>query len=287
MIHRIKTLSLAYYFTDNPKYASKAVELLRVWFLNNDTKMNPNLQYAEMVLGKNNGSSTGIMDAHDIPNVIDAIGIIGHSPLSTKQNQLDMQLWFSSYLDWLLHSDFGKKEAQSIGNHGTWYDVQSSSISLFLNKTDIAKNILQSSMHKLILEEIQPDGRQPFELKRTNSWDYSIFNLQGLFELSTIGQHVGLDLWNYNTKGTAAKPLLQAALDYLLPYALKKQVWSYPQIASPMNTKSLSDLLCQAIIHFYPKNNQVYIQAYKSLNTKKGIAMNTDNLIYTCKCHLT
>jgi hypothetical protein len=116
-------------------------------------------------------------------------------------------------IDWLLHSDFGKKEAQSIGNHGTWYDVQSSSISLFLNKTDIAKNILQSSMHKLILEEIQPDGRQPFELKRTNSWDYSIFNLQGLFELSTIGQHVGLDLWNYNTnKGNSSKATIASSI---------------------------------------------------------------------------
>jgi alginate lyase len=127
------------------------------------------------------------VDAHNIPDVIDAIGLIQHSPFWTKQNQLGMDLWFSRYLDWLLNSHFGRKEAQAIGNHGTWYDVQASSIALFLNKTDIAKNILESSMHKLLPQEIQPDGRQPFELKRTNSWDYSTFNLQGLFELASIG----------------------------------------------------------------------------------------------------
>jgi hypothetical protein len=50
----VKLLSAAYYFSDDPKYASKAEELLRVWFVNNSTKMNPNLKYAETVLGKSN-----------------------------------------------------------------------------------------------------------------------------------------------------------------------------------------------------------------------------------------
>jgi hypothetical protein len=282
MIHREKILSLAYYFTDNRQYASKAVELLRVWFLDNDTRMNPDLLYAEMTPGKNNGSSTGVMDAHNIPDIIDAVGLIQHSHLWTKRDQLGMQLWFSKYLDWLLNSDFGKKEAQATNNHGTWYYVQASSIALFLNKTDIAKNILESTMHNLIPKEIRSDGRQPFELKRTNSWDYSTFNLQGLFELAGIGQHIGMDLWNYKAPNGTARPLLQAALDYLLPYALKKQPWPYPQIASPsINTKTLSNLLCQAIIH-YPKNNQSYLQAYKSMDT----AINTDNLLYMCSSHL-
>jgi hypothetical protein len=166
---------------------------------------------------------------------------------------------------------------------GTMY--RASSIALFLNKTDIAKNILESTMHKLIPQEIQSDGRQPFELKRTNSWDYSTFNLQGLFELACIGQHVGLDLWNYNkTTQGAAKPLLQTALDYLLPYALKTKIWPYPQIAlSSINTKSLSNLLCQAIIHHYhPKNNQSYLQSYKSLNSGNDMSTNIDNLVFLC-----
>ena len=283
MIHRVRILSLAYYFTDNHQYASKALELLRVWFLDNDTRMNPDLRYAEIAPGKNNGSSTGIMDAHNIPDIIDAIGLIQHSPSWTKRDQFGMQLWFNKYLDWLLNSDFGKKEAQATNNHGTWYYVQAASIAIFLNKTDIAKNILESTMHKLIPQEIQPDGRQPFELRRTNSWDYSTFNLQGLFELASIGQHMGTDLWNNKAPNGIARPLLQTALDYLLPYALKKHPWPYPQIASPsINTKALYNLLCQAIIH-YPKNNQSYIQAYKSMDT----AINTDNLLYMCSSHIT
>jgi Alginate lyase len=111
------------------------------------------------------------MDLHDIPDIIDSIGLIQYSYSWSKQDQSRMNLWFSRYLDWLLNSDFGKKEAQSIGNHGTWYHVQTLSIALFLNKTDVAENMLESSIHNLIPQEIHSDGGQPFELKRTNTWD--------------------------------------------------------------------------------------------------------------------
>jgi hypothetical protein len=278
MMYRVKILSLAYYFTDNTRYATKAEELLRVWFLNNNTSMNPHLKYAGMEPGKNNGSWSGVMDANNLPDVTDAIGLIHHSPAWTKQDQQGMEIWFSKYLDWLLTSDAGRRQELAINNHWTWYDVQISSIALFLNRTDIAKGILQTNPYKLISIQIKPDGRQPFELKRTNSWDYSLFNLQGLFKLASIGEHVGIDVWNYKNPQGAG---LLAALNYLLPYSIKNQSWPYPQINpihSVSNTKNLVDLLCQATVHY--KNEESYLQpTYKSLSTESS---SLDNLLYMC-----
>ena len=199
--------------------------------------MNPNLKYAEMFRGKNNGCAQGIMAGVTLPEVIDAIGLIQNSQTWTKQDQRGMEMWFSEYLDWLLNSNQGKEEAQKINNHGTYYKVQASSIALFLNRTGIAKSILQAMMQepssatfvhiqKQIAATVQPDGRQPFELMRSNSLDYSMFNLLGLFKLAIIGKRIGMDLWHYETSQGAG---LQMALDYLLPYALKKQDWPHSQ----------------------------------------------------------
>lgn len=281
MIYRVKTLSLAYYFTENHKYASKATELLHVWFLNNGTHMNPNLRYAEIVPGKDKVNPSGIMAGTYISDILDSIGLIQCSASWTNQDQRGIEIWFTRYLDWLLHSEAVGEEIQKINNHGTYYDVQVSSIALFLNQTSIAKSVIQSARQdltpmtiseipNLIAVKIQPDGRQPFELQRSKSLDYSMFNLLGLFKLASIGQHIGIDLWNYKTNQGAG---LKKALDYLIPFIFAKQKWPYQQI-KPIRTEYLVDLLCQATIH-YP-NDTSYLQMYKSLN-KEEIPADIDN----------
>jgi len=275
MIWKVKVLSLAYYFTDNETYASKAEELMCVWFLNKETYMNPNLKYAEVDRGINNGSSRGIMEGVNLPDIMDSVALIRHSHAWTKQDQQGIELWFSDYLDWLLNSDQGRHEAQKNNNHGTYFDVQVSSIALFLNKTNIARDILQENRDELISEKIQPDGRQPFELTRANSLDYSIFNLLGLFKLASIGQHLGINLWNYKTPQGGG---LQKAMDYLLPYVLKKKSWPYMQI-QPIDKARLAQLLCLAAVHY--GTNESYVQAYKSIS-QEYIPKDIDKLAQMC-----
>jgi hypothetical protein len=263
MVYRVKILSLAYYFTDNPLYASKAIESLRYWFLNNSTGMHPNLQYAEVVRGENNNNGTmrGILHGKYLPDVIDAIGLIQHSPAWSKRDQQGMELWFSKYLNWLLYSEHGQEERRQSNNHGTWYRVQVSAIALFLNKTDIAKSILKDAGDELV-GEIDPDGSAPREISRKNSLDYSTFNVLGLFKLASIGEQLGIDLWNYKTQEGAG---LQKALDYLVPSLLDQETWPHSQIKL-VDRKNMVDLLCRAAIHY--QNNQSYIQACKSTSAK-------------------
>ena len=79
MIYTVHTLAAAYFLTDDPKYSSKAAELLQVWFLNNDTRINPHLKYAEIVRGKDKTYPAAIMAGRNLTDVIDAVGLIkGH-----------------------------------------------------------------------------------------------------------------------------------------------------------------------------------------------------------------
>ena len=73
----VKYLSLAYYFTDDERYAEKAASMIKTWFLNEDTRMNPHLEFAQSVPGNPNGRRSGILDGRSIALIIpDALHLI-------------------------------------------------------------------------------------------------------------------------------------------------------------------------------------------------------------------
>jgi hypothetical protein len=275
MMPNVKTLALAYYFTEKDVYVAKAVDFLRTWFLNQDTSMNPNLNYAQMIRGRDTGRAAGIIDARALSTVIDSIGFIQHFHLWTIQDQQSMEHWFRCYLDWLLTSPLGREEAVAKNNHGSWYDVLTASIALFINEQEIARDILQASKTRRIDSQILADGSQPSELRRTLIWHYSAFNLQALQALARLGEHTGVDIWSHTTPDGAN---LRTALDYLLPAALNTQKWPYQQI-SPIKPERLVDVLYQAASHYHEPS---YWQAIQTI-LGKDMTSHLDNLLYDMK----
>ena len=274
MVNRMMILAIASYFTDNPKYALKAQELLRVWFLDSDTYMEPSLKYGDFERGEGRLNPSGIIGAHHLAHLVDAIGMLELSPNWSKNVKEGMKQWFSKYLDWLLNSDLAKHEGQRANNHGTYYAVQVSAIAFLLNKTDITKQLLESTMQdlsnapmedvpRLISVRINPDGTQPFEIGRANSLHYHIWNLYGLVLLARMGDQVGVDLWNYKIHNTG----IRKALDFIIPYALGNQTWPYSKIKglSYDDLSFLKGIVCQAILHY---GGQSYLQVFRSLEAK-------------------
>src|SRR6266511_2107325 len=75
LVQSVKTLGLSYFFTRREEYAAHAAKLLRVWFLDDETKMNRHLRYAQAVPGRNVGRGAGIIETHNLPELIDAVGL--------------------------------------------------------------------------------------------------------------------------------------------------------------------------------------------------------------------
>lgn len=246
MVQAVKTLSLGYFFTGREEYAVQAKKLLSVWFLEPATKMNPHLRYAQAIPGRNSGRAAGIIETHNLPELIDAVGMLAGSKTWDRNDRKALQAWFELYLNWLLGSPEGRAEAEAQNNHGSWYAVQVASYALFVGRSDLAKNVLNEFPTKHIAKQIEPDGRQPEELKRTQAWNYSLFNLAALFDAASIADKVEIDLWNYQTLD---KRSIRTALDWLLPFATGAKKWTYQQI-STRPAGNLAPLLRRAALQY-------------------------------------
>ncbi len=204
--------------------------LLRTWFLDPATQMNPNLKFAQYVTGVNDGQSTGIIETAGFTRLIPAIEKLKESKAWTHRNRLDLEVWFSQYLLWLRESPNGKEEAAAKNNHGSWYDAQVAAIALFTGQKELAQRVISEVRVKRIARQIQPGGEQPLELARTKAFSYSVFNLEALCTLASLGDQVGTDLWNYKTSDGRS---LKRAIRWLIPYATGAKKWEYDQIVPP------------------------------------------------------
>ncbi len=216
------TLAAAYYLTGNASYADRVGQLVRAWFVDPATRMNPNLNYAQLVKGHDQGQ--GVIDSHNLPLILDAISLISDSSTLDGAELAAINAWFGQYLSWLATSPAGLREATASGdnnNRATWYQAQVVAIAAKLGNADVAEQHANQAKELMTLQ-IRPDGTQPTELVRTNSWDYSITNVQAWLRLGLASRTVGVDLFAYQAQGSGS---VQAALDYLAPFALGQQTW--------------------------------------------------------------
>jgi hypothetical protein len=229
MAAAVETLGLAYYFTEHRPYADHAARLLRVWFLDPATRMNPNLNFSQAIQGVVAGRPPGVIDTVDLITMLDAVEILHAARALTEADDRGLRAWFAAFVQWLTTSEIGRGEAAAGNNHGSWYDAQVCRFALFAGRDDLAREVVRQVAAARIAQQIQPDGTMPRELERTRSYHYSVFNLVALFSLADMGARLGTDLYGYQSPDGRS---LRRALEYLLPYLDPAVAWPYPQLGA-------------------------------------------------------
>jgi hypothetical protein len=222
----VETLSLAYFFSDNPRYAGRAASLVRTWFLDPKSRMNPNMNYAQAVPGREEGRAEGVLDTSRLERVVEGIGLIAPAGKLTSDEQKGLEKWFSDYLDWMQTSRNGKAENAAKNNHGMWFDAQTSQFALFARRPEMTKAVAEAFGRKRISPQVTPEGKLPLELARTRSLHYSIYALFAAYDVADMAKCVGVDVWNYADGGKS----LRGATDYLKPYYRKVETWPMPEL---------------------------------------------------------
>jgi beta-glucosidase len=223
----VSTLGLAFYFTGREEYAQHAAQLVRVWFLDPPTRMNPHLKFGQGIPGRDEGRAAGIVETRFLPEIIDGVMLLQRSSPWSAADDAAFTEWMREYLAWLLESPLGLEENRRGNNQETWYDVQVAALAILTGQPEVARTNFEEAKAD-IREEFEPDGRQPRELARTRAWDYSVFNLTAFVDLAEIAKRVGVDLWNYTTADGRS---LRKGIDFLIPFATGERRFPYQQIS--------------------------------------------------------
>ena len=229
MANAVYRLSLAYYFSGEEKYAQKATELIRVWFIDKKTKVNPNLRFAQHIPGKADGRCYGVIDAYSYVEMLDGVQLLEKSKSFTQKDSKLLKAWFSQLLKWLLTHPQAIEESYQKNNHATAYDVQVAAYALYTGNKKVFSDIVDNFPKRRIATQIMPDGKQPYELRRTLAFGYSQYNLTHIIDLMLMIKHQGVDFRQYCVSGEHS---FFKAMDFLAPYMGKSvSDWPYQQIS--------------------------------------------------------
>ena len=228
---RITLLTLAWRLSGDEKYAAQATRLLRTWFLDKKTRMNPNLEYAQMIPGHDGGKGRcyGVLDTYSFVEMVSVLPLLEESKAFSRKDAKELRGWFAQLTDWMLSSPQGIEEGRQANNHSTAYDAQLLAFALYSGRQDVARRIAAEVGEKRIFPQIEPDGRQPHELGRTLSYGYSQYNLTHLLDIMEMARNYGLDM---GPVVSADGRSVAKALDFLARYIGKDAPeWPYAQIS--------------------------------------------------------
>jgi len=212
----VPSLAAAYKITHARKYSDHAARHLRAWFIDDATRMNPNLQFAQAIKGRFTGRGTGIIDTLHLVEVARAASRVGLSAADRD----GVSRWFAAYSEWMNTHAYGIAERDAKNNHGTCWVAQIAAFSELTGNSTLTAYCRDRLQTVLIPNQEAADGSFPEELRRTKPYGYSLFNLDAL---AIIAQT--LDLWKWNLSDGRG---MARAMEYMYPFMLDKKKWPLP-----------------------------------------------------------
>lgn len=220
----VAALGAAYKITGEGRYAVKAAELLRVFFVEKSTRMNPSLNYAQAIPGVTPGRGIGIIDTLHLAEVPLAVRAMEKSEAFPAEVLASVKEWFRDYVAWLTTSKNGNQEANTANNHAVAYWLQVACFSRFTG--DEAK--LAECRHRFktvfVPRQMTNDGRFPAELRRTKPYGYSIFQLDNMAALCQVASAPDDNLWEFALPDGRG---MRKAMSFLYPYLADKSKWPH------------------------------------------------------------
>lgn len=222
----VSVLAQAGVTLDERRYLARAVELLRVWFLDKETRMNPHLDYGQAIRGICSGRGIGIIDLAVMLRVIHAADLV--QACGGFEREVDgLKAWFAEYLHWMNTSPNGLEEKNHPNNHSNWWNTQAAAYSAFVGDQAILEACFDRFMNHILPNQMNEEGAFTAELTRTRSYHYTLYNLEASAILCEIAWQKGVDLWHAQD---ASGKGMSRGVAFFAPYYSNPFLWRHEEI---------------------------------------------------------
>ncbi len=230
----VPALAAAWLITRDRRYADHAARHLRAWFIDDETRMTPNLLYAQAIKGRVTGRGIGIIDTLHLVEVVQAITVLEATGALASREREGTRQWFERYLTWMTTHEYGQAERDAKNNHGTCWVAQVAEFARYTHRDDLTAFCRERFTTVLVPGQIAPDGSFPEELRRTKPYGYSLFNLDAMAIVAQIldpagarGSGLGTradSLWKFETPDGRG---IGKALAFMYPFIKDKSRWPH------------------------------------------------------------
>ena len=263
---QVPTLVAAWKLTGNDRYAGHAAKHLRAWFLDEKTRMNPHLQFAQAIKGRVTGRGIGIIDTIHLVEVARAIEVLEGSKVISRDELDRVKRWFADYLRWMTTHPYGLEERDAKNNHGTCWVMQVAMFARLTRNEELLRFCRERFKTVLVPNQIAADGSFPQELRRTKPYGYSLFNLDAMATICQILSTQEDNLWRFELEDGRG---IRRSVAYMTPFIRNKKTWPLkPDVMYDEEWPMRHPSLLFAGIAF---NDRDHIALWKTLKANSGV----------------
>lgn len=222
----VAVLTSAWLLTGDKKYAAKAADHMRAWFVDSETKMNPHMLYAQAIWGRHTGRGIGLIDAYHLVEVARSARILIENGMIPEQQASQIKGWFTEFQQWMTTHQYGIDEMNAKNNHGTTWVATASAMASLTGNKELLTFCSERFKTVLLPSQMADDGSFPLELRRTKPYGYALFNMDAFAIVAQILSTPEDNLWAYET---ADGKSLRKGMEFIYSFIVDKESWPYPK----------------------------------------------------------
>jgi Alginate lyase len=263
---QVPALVAAWKLTGDDRYTAHAVKHLRAWFLDEKTRMNPHLKFAQAIKGRVTGRGIGIIDTIHLVEVARAIEALEASAALSKTERTGIKKWFADYLNWMTTSPYGIEEREAKNNHGACWVMQVAAFARLTGNQELLGFSRERFKTVLIPNQVAADGSFPQEMRRTKPYGYALFNLDAMATICQILSTPQENLWTFELADGRG---MRKAMEFMTPYIRDKKSW--PLKPDVMYDQEWPMRHCSLLFAGRAFGRRDYIELWKTLKADSAV----------------